>query len=186
MIGRPSLYDPDEHPRAVFALAEKGKTIADIAEAFDVAMSTVTLWAKEHPEFSVALKLGREAADDKVERALFEKATGYSHPAVKILAVSSGQGCGSRIETVEYTEHYPPDTEAAKFWLKNRRGSKWREKSEVEQNVKHYVVELPPPVANDDPLTWAKEVQAERVRNGEIPAPSTEPPSPPGLPQSDG
>lgn len=182
-IGRPTLYNPEEHPRAVQALAGKGKTIADIAEAFDVAMSTVTLWAHEHPEFSVALRLGREAADERVERALFERATGYEHPAVKIVAVSGGQGCGSHIEKVEYTEHYPPDTEAAKFWLKNRKPSRWREKSEVDQNVKHYVVELPPAIPNNDPAAWAREVRAERIRNGEL---VDEQQPPPGLPQSDG
>jgi len=182
-IGRPTLYDPEEHPAAVQALAEKGKTVADIAEAFDVAISTVTLWAREHPAFSAALQLGREAADERVERALFEKATGYSHPAVKIITVSDGSGAGSHVEQVPYTEHYPPDTEAAKFWLKNRKPAKWREKSEVEQNVKHYVVELPPAVPNDDPLLWAKEVRAERIRSGEL---KEEPAPPPGLPKANG
>jgi hypothetical protein len=27
-----------------------------------------------------------------------------------------------------YTEHYPPDTTAAIFWLKNRRRNEWRDR----------------------------------------------------------
>ena len=187
-IGRPTLYDPDEHPGAAFQLLQKGKTMADIAELFGVNLATVYRWMKDHPLFCDAVDEGRKVADERVERALFERATGYSHPAVKILAVSGGQGCGSRVEVVDYTEHYPPDVEAAKFWLKNRKPARWREKSEVETNVKHYVVELPPAIPNDDPVAWAREVRAERIRNGEIieePKPA-ELPAPPGLPQSDG
>ena len=37
---------------------------------------------------------------------------------------------------VEYTEevHYPPDTVAMIFWLKNRRPDKWRDRQEIEQH----------------------------------------------------
>src|SRR3546814_6922806 len=31
-----------------------------------------------------------------------------------------------------YVEHYPPDTTAAIFWLKNRRKEQWRDKHEHE------------------------------------------------------
>lgn len=37
---------------------------------------------------------------------------------------------------MEYIEHYPPDTTAAIFWLKNRQPAKWRDKKEVENLVK--------------------------------------------------
>lgn len=130
--GRPSLYNPDEHPKAARLLTGNGKTLADLAESFGVARSTIEEWMAAHPEFSGAIKLGREDASAAVERALFQRATGYSHPAVKILAVSGGQGVGSSVEKVPYTEHYPPDTEAAKFWLKNRRPGEWKDKQEVE------------------------------------------------------
>jgi hypothetical protein len=33
------------------------------------------------------------------------------------------------------TKHYPPDTTAAIFWLKNRRPSEWRDK--VDMNANH-------------------------------------------------
>jgi hypothetical protein len=113
-----------------------GKTLADIAEHFGVNRDTITEWQIRHPEFSAAIELGREDASDAVERALFERARGYSHPAVKILTVSGGQGMGSSVEQIPYTEHYPPDPEAAKYWLKNRRPATWRDKQEVEHTGK--------------------------------------------------
>jgi hypothetical protein len=32
----------------------------------------------------------------------------------------------------EYVEHVPPDPGAAKFWLTNRRGEEWRDKTSTE------------------------------------------------------
>jgi transposase-like protein len=132
--GRPTLYNPDEHPKAARLLTGNGKTLADLAEHFGVSCFTISEWRTVHAEFSAAIDLGKQDATAAVERALFQRATGYSHPAVKILAVSGGQGMGSSVEQVPYTEHYPPDTEAAKFWLKNRKPAEWRDKQEVEHS----------------------------------------------------
>jgi hypothetical protein len=30
-----------------------------------------------------------------------------------------------------YTEHYPPETQAASLWLRNRQPAKWRDRQEV-------------------------------------------------------
>ena len=63
-----------------------------------------------------------------VEAALFRRATGYSHDSVKIL-----QNAGEAV-VVPYVEHVAPDTNAAKFWLLNRRPDRWRDKQEVEHS----------------------------------------------------
>lgn len=135
-VGAPTLYNPEEHPKAARAMAANGKTHADMAETFGVERHTVSDWINRHPEFAAAIDLGKQDATAAVERALFQRATGYSHPAVKILAVSGGQGMGSSVEQIPYTEHYPPDTEAAKFWLKNRRPAEWKDKQEIEHGGK--------------------------------------------------
>jgi transcriptional regulator with XRE-family HTH domain len=131
-MARPTKYNAEEHPDLARKLTGMGKTQADMAEAFGVARSTIEEWINAHPAFSVAIKLGKEDASDRVERALLERAVGYSHPSEKIVVVSDGQGNGSHVERVDTTEHYPPDTAAAMAWLKNRRAKEWKDKQEVE------------------------------------------------------
>jgi transposase-like protein len=131
--GRPSIYKA-EHCAAARLLTGNGKTVADLAEHFGVSRDTITQWRHAHPEFSAAIDLGREDACDRVARALFERAVGYEHPAVKILAVSDGGDSGSHVEKVPYTERYPPDPAAARFFLTNRRAKEWRERQEVEHS----------------------------------------------------
>lgn len=125
-VGRPSKYHPAMVTTARL-MTERGAVDADIAQALGIVLSTLYLWKSQHPEFSDALKRGKEVADDMVENALFRRALGYTHDAVKIMTVSVGDGC-SEVREVPFVEHYPPDTAAAFIWLKNRRPDKWRDK----------------------------------------------------------
>lgn len=129
--GRPSKYNPELHPQLAEAWANAGRTEEQIAEKCGVAPSTLALWKNEHPEFSEALKRGKEEPDDNVVRSLYQRAIGYSYPSEKLLVVSDGRGEGSHIEREDITEHCPPDVTACIFWLKNRRPNEWRDKHEL-------------------------------------------------------
>lgn len=122
--GRPSGYKP-EYADKVRALCEQGATNREVAEFLRVDEKTIRNWAASHPEFFLAIKNGKAAADDRVERSLYSRALGYSHDAVKILMTKEGD-----VYREEYVEHYPPDTTAAIFWLKNRKPDEWRDKTE--------------------------------------------------------
>ena len=128
--GRPTEYNPKYHIGWGKTLAESGKTVDQIADAFGVATSTVSLWLKEHKEFSEAITVGRTFSDSKVERALYELATGYEHDVEKPMVVSQGQGMGSEVEVVKYRERVPPNPTAMIFWLKNRKPKEWRDKQD--------------------------------------------------------
>jgi hypothetical protein len=117
--GRPSKFS-DEMCRQAEKLCLLGATNDDLADFFGVAVSTVSKWLKEIPEFSEALKRGRVIADAEVARSLYQRAIGYSHPDVH---VSNFQGA---ITITPLTKHYPPDTAAAFIWLQNRRSKDWR------------------------------------------------------------
>lgn len=118
--GRPSSYR-DEYADQAMKLCTLGATDLEVADFFGVTRDTIWRWSQTFPAFSDALKAGKDAADERVQRSLFAKAIGYTHDAVKIL-----QHEGTPV-IVPYREHVPPDTTAAIFWLKNRRPKEWRE-----------------------------------------------------------
>lgn len=121
--GQPTAYLPD-YARQATQLCEFGATDEELAEFFRVNVRTIYRWQTTHTEFCQALKVGKSAADDRVERALYHKATGYKHDAVKIFL---DRDSGAPVYA-DYVEHVPPDTTACIFWLKNRRRREWQEK----------------------------------------------------------
>jgi hypothetical protein len=126
--GRPTKYDPAYVGQAQ-KLAKLGATDREVAEFFDVNEATIYRWKHEHPEFCEALKVGKETADARVEQSLYRRALGYSHDAVKIAVNAQGE-----VTQVPFVEHYPPDTTAAIFWLKNRKPDEWRDKVQNEHS----------------------------------------------------
>jgi hypothetical protein len=134
--GRPSSFKPEFIEQAQ-KLCQLGATDVEMADFFEVAVSTFYKWKNEFPEFSEALKTGKSAADERVERSLYHKATGYTFDAVKIFMPAGADGP----VYAPYREHVPPDTTAMIFWLKNRRSADWRDKTE--QVIRHeHVLEL--------------------------------------------
>ena len=128
MTGRPTKYKA-EYTKQAEKLCKLGATDSDLADFFEVSQSTLNLWKITHKPFSESLKLGKEPADDRVERSLYERATGYSHEDTHI---SMFQG---DITETPITKHYPPDTTACIFWLKNRRPEEFRQNPEGEAAV---------------------------------------------------
>jgi len=125
--GRPSKYKVEYAGQAA-KLCRLGATDAQLADFFDVSVSTVSLWKVEHKEFSDALKVPKDEADRKVEQSLYRRAMGYEHDETDVRVVNN------TIVTTPLRKHYPPDTTAAIFWLKNRQPTKWRDKQELEHS----------------------------------------------------
>ena len=121
MRGRPTLYKPEYAEQAAKLCALGAKDI-EIADFFDVHLDTLYEWRNVHPDFSESIKVAKEAADTRVERGLYERATGYSYPAEKVV--------GGKI--VKHREHVPPDPTSMIFWLKNRKPKEWRDRREQE------------------------------------------------------
>lgn len=119
--GRPTAYKA-EYVQQAKKLTELGATDREVAEFFEVTERTIYRWQHEHPEFCQALKVGKDVADDRVEKSLYRRAIGYSHDAVKIM-----QHQGTEV-VIPYVEHTPPDVTACIFWLKNRRKGQWRDR----------------------------------------------------------
>lgn len=126
--GQPTKYEPKYHPAWAKSLAEAGLIDEQIAEKMEISVATFYNWQRDHLEFLEAIKAGKELPDDAVERALFERATGYSHDAVKIFFRQGDE----EPTYAAYKEHFAPDVAAQIFWLKNRRPKVWRDKREYD------------------------------------------------------
>jgi hypothetical protein len=100
--GRPTKYKP-EHVQFAKSLAKLGATDADLADMFQVRISTIRLWMNIYPEFSEAIRVGKDAANKRVERSLYERANGYNYDAVKIFMPAGSK----QPIVVHYTEHCP-------------------------------------------------------------------------------
>ena len=135
--GRPTKYR-DAFVKQAKKLCELGATNPDLAEFFEVSLNTIDNWAAKHPQFLGALKVGKGAADDRVERSLYQKATGYEVDTVKIFMPA---GADEPVYA-PYREKVPPSDTAAIFWLKNRRGAEWRDKQEIDHTVKVTGIEM--------------------------------------------
>lgn len=136
MAGRPTDYK-DEYCQQAEKLCKLGATDAEMADFFEVDERTINNWKTDHPEFFQSIKKGKTLADANVADRLYQRALGYTHEAVKIFPTGgeSEDEEGNKSKgplIVPYQEHYPPDTVAAIFWLKNRQPKKWRDKQEVD------------------------------------------------------
>jgi hypothetical protein len=140
--GRPSEYKAEYADQAE-KLCLLGATDIEIADFFEVTARTIYRWKNTFPEFCQALKAGKEKADERVERSLYQRAIGYSHEAVKIFMPANAPAP----VYAPYREQFPPDTAAAIFWLKNRRPDEWRDKTQQELTGKDGAP-LPGPVVN--------------------------------------
>ena len=128
--GRPTVY-MTKYNEQVRKLCLLGMTDVEIAAFFEISEQTLNTWKREHPEFLESMNAGKAEADSSVAEKLYQRALGYSHPAVKIFMPQSA----SRPVYAPYTEHYPPDTQAASLWLRNRQPKKWRDKQEIENRT---------------------------------------------------
>jgi hypothetical protein len=118
--GRKTIYSP-KMAEIARKCCERGLTDLEVADVLRIGLATLYRWKLEYPEFSRVFKLGKAAADDRVERSLYSRAVGYSYLAEKAVMTRHGQ------KTVQYRAHIPPDTTAAVWYLKNRRPDRWRD-----------------------------------------------------------
>ncbi len=120
--GRPSKYK-EEYAEQARKLCLLSSTDKDLALFFDTTEQTINAWKKKYPEFLEALKKGKLIADANVANRLYNRAMGYSAIDTKFATHE-----GKITDQQEYIKHYPPDTTACIFWLKNRQKANWRDK----------------------------------------------------------
>ena len=122
MAGQPTKYKKEYDEQAEKACAIFGADDKKLAEFFGVTERTINNWKKDHSEFFQSIKNGKDIYDtNKVEISLLERACGYEHEEEKVFCHNG------EIITHTQTKHYPPETVAAIFWLKNRHPDRWKD-----------------------------------------------------------
>lgn len=157
--GRASSYDSEKHPVLARQMTKLGATDSDLAQAFQVSTQTISAWKRMHHEFMDALEIGKEIADQEVERALYARAVGYTYTAVRFFVIEG------EVEEHEYLEHCPPDVGAAQFWLRNRRPDKWKDK-QPEADDARYGSEVDPAEYDKLPTAELQRLYAEKIAAG--------------------
>lgn len=117
-------------------LAKLGCTDLEIADYLGVKKRELLRWRDAHPEFDEALTIGQQAADARVEKALFQRAVGYKTREVKTTVTQEGT---TRTITEKEIE---PSVAAISMWLHNRLPEQWRKSREW--------VPPPPPADGED------------------------------------
>ena len=88
--GRPGPYRPDFAEQAR-KLCRNGATDRGIADILGVCVRTFYRWRAAHDDVAEALRAGKELADDRVQRALYERACGYDYDDTKIFHPSGAK-----------------------------------------------------------------------------------------------
>lgn len=129
--GRPTKYKAAFN-KQVYKFSLLGATDEEIADFFEIEVSTLNLWKVQHPRFMESIKKGKIDADAEVSKSLFKRATGYTYleTTFEIVAghdVVTETPEGELIKEPAYrkrvvVKEVPPDVAAQNIWLKNRRG----------------------------------------------------------------
>ena len=82
-MGRPTKYKKEFCIQAE-KLCKKGFIDTEIADFFEVALSTLNKWKLDHKEFSESLKSGKLYSDEAVVSSLYGRALGYEFEERKV------------------------------------------------------------------------------------------------------
>jgi hypothetical protein len=141
--GRPSPYKP-EFARIAERLCRNGATDIEVADILGISVRTFYRWCLLHDEFTAAVRVGKDAADDRVERALYQRAVGYDYTAEKIVTTRDGGPVA-----VPYNMHVPADVRAALHWLAIRRPKPWARLPEPPADIARIIGEARARAAED-------------------------------------
>ena len=127
--GRPSDYHP-EYANEVTKLYLLGATNEQVCEIYEISKPTFYSWQKKYPNFKAAIRAGKLMADAEVANGLYQRAVGAVTEDWRETLDKDGQ-----ITNLKSTKQHPPETHAAKWWLKNRQPEIWKESIEVEDSL---------------------------------------------------
>lgn len=138
-MAAPKKYNPKYHDAWAWSLAMKGCDNKEIAEAMGISARTVIRWSKTTDSkgneilssFGEALQEGKDAADAKVEKKLYERALGYDVEESENTVDIDPNGNIKPVRRKTTKKHIAPDTMAIMYWLNNRRRGEWAQRQDI-------------------------------------------------------
>ena len=115
--GRKSLFK-DFMFKEGLKLAFHGFTLDQMADFWEVGVSTLRRWLRKYPHFRTALKRAKDEADFKVLKGLYKRACGFKFTEKtyeRILIKGNGNGHPDQHQMTlikKIKKYYPPDTAA--------------------------------------------------------------------------
>lgn len=101
----------------------------DFPKYLGISMTTWHNWKSTYPFINRILAENQATLNAKVAASLLDRALGFENPnAVKLFY---DRVTGNVIQE-QYTEYYPPDVNAIKYYLNNKMPEKWKERSTSE------------------------------------------------------
>lgn len=129
-MAAPTKYNSAYHDDWAWSLAIKGADDNEIAEAFGVSVRTIHRWKKDHGSFEEALMAGKDQADAKVEKKLYERAVGYKYTETEKVLEMDADGNRKPLKVRTIDKECPPDVLAQMYWLNNRKSSQYKRNPE--------------------------------------------------------
>lgn len=116
----------EEYLQIIKNLFKAGRTIPDICICFGISESTYHNWRTLFFTDEVLESIGdwKAEADEKVELALFRKASGYIKIKNKVVKE------GRKWVDVKEAVHVEGDVRAQQYWLNNRKKKDWSDNNE--------------------------------------------------------
>jgi len=109
----------EEFARIARTICELGGTDIEVATALGVSLSTMWGWQARYEDFFRAMIVGKDLPDERVIRALYQRAVGYTYPEFDLRVINH------QLVVTPTLKHIPPDVGACNAWLRSRRKSEW-------------------------------------------------------------
>lgn len=126
-----SKYRAEYHDDWAWSLSLKGATDEEMAQAFGISRKTLYTWRQKHESFNEAIERGKNVADSKVERSLYERAIGFETTDTEKTIDMDKDGNPKPVRIKNTTRKIVPDTMAIMYWLNNRKRGQWSQRQEV-------------------------------------------------------
>ena len=133
--GRKSKYDPETTPAKAEELARDLLTDAQIAAKLGIHIDTFYTWQNSHPEFSVAVKRGKQEANRDLVDVMKKSAKGYFVEEEETVVYLDSDKQPKSYSKVVKKRYIPPSTTTQIFLAKNRMPEDFRDVHRQEVNM---------------------------------------------------